>query len=64
MTDLRIASECPKCGEERIQYGHDDEELVQELRTGAAILAYCMACDEHWEISTEERAEIARALNK
>ncbi len=30
------------------------------LDTGAEIDAYCISCDEHWLISTEERADIAR----
>ena len=64
MQDIPISSECPKCGEERLQYGHDQEELLLMIRTGAAIEAYCMACDEHWEMSVEERADIARALNR
>ena len=64
MQGVAILSECPKCGEDRIQHGHDEEELIEQLRTGAAIQAYCMACNERWEISTVERAEIARALNE
>ena len=64
MQAVAILSACPKCGEDRIQHGHDEDELIQQLRTGAAIEAYCMACDEHWNISTVERADITRALNK
>jgi hypothetical protein len=64
MQSVAISSECPKCGEDRMQHGHDQDELVQQLRTGAAIQAYCMACDEHWQMSTAERAAIALALNK
>lgn len=64
MQAVPILSECPKCGEDRLQHGHDQEELIQQLRTGAVIQAYCMACDERWDISTTERALIARALNK
>jgi hypothetical protein len=64
MQGVAILSECPKCGEDRIQHGHDEEELIEQLETGAPIRAYCMACDEHWDIPTVERADIARALNK
>lgn len=61
--DVPLSCECPNCGEDRLQYGYDREELLEMLRAGAAIQAYCSACDEHWEMSTEERADIARALN-
>lgn len=64
MKDIPISSECPKCGQERIQFGYDQDELVQALRTGGAIPAYCIACDEHWELSIEERADIARAVKR
>ena len=64
MSDLRITSECPNCGEERVQVGYEQSELIQLLRTGAMIDAYCMACDEHWELSVEERADITRLLNR
>jgi hypothetical protein len=40
------------------------EELREMLETGAEIDAYCISCDEHWLISTEERADIARDLER
>jgi hypothetical protein len=40
------------------------EELREMLDTGAEIDAYCISCDEHWLISTEERADIARDLER
>ena len=64
MKDAPVSSECPKCGRDRVQYGYDRDELVQVLPTGAAIPAYCITCDEHWELSVEERADVARALSK
>ncbi len=64
MTKLSVSAECPKCGQERSQQDYEREELAQLLRTGAPIEAYCGSCDEHWELSTEERADLARALNK
>ena len=56
------SSECPKCGQERVQGVLSTEELREMLDTGAEIDAYCISCDEHWLISTEERADIARGL--
>jgi hypothetical protein len=59
-----ISSECPSCGHERVQPGYTRDELAELLRTGAEIEAYCISCDEHWNLSTDERADIARALSK
>ena len=58
------SSECSKCGHERVQGVLSTEELREMLETGAEIDAYCISCDEHWLISTEERADIARGLER
>jgi hypothetical protein len=42
--------------------GYTREELAHLLKAGAEIEAYCGSCDEHWPISVEERADIARGL--
>jgi redox-regulated HSP33 family molecular chaperone len=57
-----FSSECPTCKHERLLTGYTREELVEMLRTGADIEAYCSSCDEYWPVSTEERADLARAL--
>lgn len=57
-----LSSECPKCGHDRVQTGYARDELEMLLQTGADIEAYCISCDQHWPISTEERADLARAL--
>jgi hypothetical protein len=59
-----FSSECPKCGNDRVQPGYSREELIELLREGSEIEAYCVGCDEHWQISTEERADLVRALSK
>ncbi len=59
-----FSSECPKCSHERAQPGYSPDELLELLEEGAVIEAYCMSCDEHWEVSTEERADLARSLSK
>jgi len=64
MKAVALLSECPQCGEERLQHGHDPDELVRALLTGDAIEAYCMACNGRWEMSTAERADVARELNQ
>jgi hypothetical protein len=57
-----FSSECPTCGHDRVQTGYARDELVQLIEDGAEIEAYCISCDQYWSISTEERADLARAL--
>lgn len=64
MKQPAVSAECPKCGQERSQEDYEREELEQLLRAGAPIEAYCGSCDEHWVLSTEERADLARALKR
>ena len=59
-----FSSECPKCGRDRLLTGYPRDELTELLKSGAEIEAYCVSCDEHWPISTEERADLARALSR
>jgi hypothetical protein len=64
MKDAPIGAECPNCGQERVQDGYALAELVQLLRSGASVPAYCAICDAHWELSLKERSALVRALNK
>jgi hypothetical protein len=57
-----FSAECPRCGEERMQFAYARDELVQLLRAGAEIEALCRNCAEAWAVSVEERADLARAL--
>jgi hypothetical protein len=61
---FQFSSECPNCGQERLQTGLPREEVVQLLRAGAELEAYCASCDETWSVSVEERADLARALER
>lgn len=64
MPDLAtFSAECPSCGEERLLTGYTPDEFAELLRSGADIEAYCSHCDRHWPISTEERADLTRALS-
>jgi hypothetical protein len=38
--------------------------LIQLLQAGADLEAYCSNCDETWPVSVEERADIARDLER
>jgi hypothetical protein len=59
-----FVSECPRCAHERVLTGYAADELVDLLASGAEIEAYCSSCDVHWPISTEERADLSRALSR
>jgi len=59
-----FSSECPKCQHERVQPAYARDELQQLLGSGAEIEAYCGNCDEYWSISVEERADLARSLQR
>jgi len=59
-----FVSECPRCGNDRVLTGYAADELVDLLASGAEIEAYCSSCDVHWPISTEERADLSRALSR
>ena len=64
MNEALFSSECPNCHQERLLSGFSREELVQLLRSGSEIEAYCSSCDEAWPVSVEERADLARALGR
>lgn len=58
-----LSSECPNCHQERaVTYSR--EELAELLRTGSDIEVMCVSCDTSWELSTDERADVARALER
>jgi len=59
-----VLSECPKCKQDRVQHGYRREELIESLRIGAPIRAYCASCDEEWALSTEELADLGRELTR
>lgn len=42
--------------------GLTNEEFEQLLDAGADIEAYCVSCDEHCVVSTEQRADVAPGL--
>lgn len=59
-----FSSQCPKCKHERVLDGYARDALIELLRAGADIEAYCINCDESWCISTEERLDLAQALTR
>jgi hypothetical protein len=58
-----ISSECPKCHQERaVMYTRD--ELAELLHSGSDIEVACISCDETWPLSTDDRADVVRALER
>ena len=56
-----VVSDCPKCTEERIQcYSRD--EVIEPLRSGAPIKANCDVCGLQWDLTAQERAELAELV--
>jgi hypothetical protein len=58
-----ISSECPKCHQERV-VTYPREEIAELLRSGADIEVMCISCDDTWSLSTDERADVARGLER
>jgi hypothetical protein len=55
-------STCPKCRDLRAQEGFGKRSVVRLLSRNLPIEAYCVVCDDFWEISAHERAELATRL--
>jgi hypothetical protein len=65
MNDMvQFSSECPRCKHDRVQSGYSRDELIQLLQAGADLEAYCGNCDETWPVAVDERADIARGLER
>jgi len=47
-----------------VQSGYSRDELIQLLQAGADLEAYCGNCDETWPVAVDERADIARGLER
>jgi hypothetical protein len=56
-----VISMCPRCEQARLQC-YEREEVIDPLRTGAPIKAFCDICVQEWELSPEERAELAELM--
>jgi hypothetical protein len=56
-------STCPRCGHERPQDAFPAPVLSRSLALGHLIEGYCVACDDIWPISPEERTELVAALS-
>jgi hypothetical protein len=61
-TSIACASVCPRCGQQQSQRGYTRRALLNFFNSDYPIEAYCVACDEFWPISTDERICIAEAL--
>jgi hypothetical protein len=59
---IPFTSTCPRCNEQQPQRGFSRSALDRLLNAGHPIEAYCVACDEFWSVSVEERRDIAGRL--
>ena len=62
LDSLRFMSLCPKCRDVRSQGGFGSRTLLRLLTRNHPIEAYCVVCDEFWEIHASERAALAQRL--
>jgi len=57
-----FVSTCPKCNCAQSQRGFSRAALERLLQRDHPIEGYCVACDEFWSLSLQERAAIATAV--
>lgn len=62
LDSFRFLSLCPKCKDVRSQGGFGSRTLLRLLTRDHPIEAYCVICDDFWEIGASERAELAHRL--
>ena len=62
LDSFRFLSPCPKCKDVRSQGGFGSRTLLRLLIRNQPIEAYCVVCDEFWEIRASERATLAQRL--
>ena len=62
LASFRFLSLCPKCKDVRSQGGFGSRTLLRLLTRDHPIEAYCVVCDEFWEIHASERAALAQRL--
>ena len=58
---IPFVSACPRCGRERAQW-YLQIALTASFRRGDPVEAYCAPCLEFWQLSTDERANLAANL--
>lgn len=59
LDSLRFTAVCPACKDVRFQQGYGFRTVVRLLVDSQPIEAYCAVCNEHWQITADERAELA-----
>ena len=62
LDSFRFLALCPKCKDVRSQGGFGSRTLLRLLTRDQPIEAYCVVCDEFWEIGASERAQLAQRL--
>ena len=60
-TRIQFVSACPRCGHERAQW-YVHIALTVLFRRGLPVEGYCGPCQEYWQLSTDERTNLAAKL--
>lgn len=61
-TRITFVSTCPKCGHACFQHGYTRRVLLDLLKAGSKIDAYCIDCNVCWPISESERHALVLPL--
>ena len=62
LDSVLFLSMCPNCKDVRSQRGFSNRSLLRLLERRLPIEAYCVICDQFWQISAPERDALAREL--
>ncbi len=60
-TRIPFVSTCPGCGRQRAQW-YTQIALMVLMRRGQPVQGYCGPCQRFWELSVDERNELAAKL--
>jgi hypothetical protein len=60
-TGVPFVSACPRCGSDRAQW-YTHIALKVMLRRGQPVQGYCGPCQEFWQLSADERNDLASKL--
>jgi hypothetical protein len=61
-TRIPLVSICPRCGCEQAQW-FSQLALLTRLQRGHAVEGYCVACQNSWQLSSDEHVHLAAKLS-
>jgi hypothetical protein len=60
-TRIPFVSPCPRCGHAQAQW-YSHRALSTLLERGRPVEGYCVVCQEHWQLDSQERSDLAARL--